>query len=238
MIRRTSGCSQCFHLFNQERNQCTGIQDCFCFLIQICLIGRSTTFCYAKEFIFHAFGSFDVNLCGEVTFGIYLIVHIQRRILWVTQVLFSICFIYTQWKSFFVRISSPYLLSFFTVDNSSTSVLTERKYTFWSNFCVTQESQCHILIVFTCFRITQNLSNLFVVRTTKHEWYITKSCISHRSQTFFLNFQDRISFKLAYWYIVFCKQIILSCIFSLFKHGLILKRRCCHKFLILLRNVS
>ena len=238
MIRRTSGCSQCFHLFNQERNQRTGIQDRFCFLIQICLVGRATTFCYTKEFIFHTFGSFNVNLCREVTFGIYLIIHIQRRILWITQVFFSVCFIYAQWKRFFVRISSPYLLSFLTMNNSSTGVLAEWKYAFWSNFCVTQESQRHILIVFACFRIAQNLSNLFVVRTTKHEWYITKSSISHRSQTFFFNFQDGISFKLAYWYIVFCKQIILSCIFSLFKHGLILKRRCCHKFLILLRNVS
>ena len=81
VIRRTSGCPQCFHLFNQERNQCTGIQDRFCFLIQICLVGRATTFCYTKEFIFHTFGSFDVNLCREVTFCIYLIIHIQRRIL-------------------------------------------------------------------------------------------------------------------------------------------------------------
>ena len=96
MIRRTSGSSQSLHFFHQERNQCTRVQNCFCFLIQICFVGRTTTFRYAEEFVFHAFGSFDVNLCRQVTFCIYLIIHIQRRILRVTQVFFGICFVNTQ----------------------------------------------------------------------------------------------------------------------------------------------
>ena len=96
VIRRTSSCSQSLHLFNQERNQCTGIQNCFCFLIQICFIGRTATFSNTEEFVFHSFSSFDVNLCRQVTLCIHLIIHIERRILRVTQILFSICFINTQ----------------------------------------------------------------------------------------------------------------------------------------------
>ena len=137
MVRRASGSSQCFHLFNQERNQCTRIQNCLCFLIQICFVGRTTSFCYTKKFI--------------------------------TQIFFSICFVNTQRKSLFVRIPCPYLLSFFTVNNSSTGILAEWKYTFRCHFCITQESQCHVLVILAGFRIAQDFCYLFVVRTTKHK---------------------------------------------------------------------
>ena len=42
------------------------------------------------------------------------------------------------------------------MDNSSTGILTEWKYTFGSHFRITQESQCYVLIVLAGFRITQN----------------------------------------------------------------------------------
>jgi len=169
MVRRASSSSQCFHLFNQERNQCTRIQNCLCFLIQICFVGRTTSFCYTKKFILHTFSSLNVNLCRKVTFCIYLIIHIQRCILRVTQIFFSICFVNTQRKSLFVRIPCPYLLSFFTVNNSSTGILAEWKYTFRCHFCITQESQCHVLVILAGFRIVQDFCYLFVVRTTKHK---------------------------------------------------------------------
>ena len=82
--------------------------------------------------------------------------------------------------------------------NLLTVKLAERKYTFGSHFSVAQESQCHVFVVFTCFRVAQNLRYLLVVRTAKHERYVAESSISHRCQTFFLYFHHRCSFELAY----------------------------------------
>ena len=130
VVRRTSSCTQRLHFLNEERNQSAGIQDCFCFLIQVSLIGRTATFGHAKELIFHTFGSFDIYLRRQVTLRVHLVVHIQRSILRVTQVFFSICFVDTQRKSFFITIASPYLLSLFTMNDSRTGILTERKHAF------------------------------------------------------------------------------------------------------------
>ena len=112
--------------------------------------------------------------------------------------------------------------------NSSTGILAERQYALSCNFSVTQESQSNVFIVFAGFRITQNFGYLFVVRTTQHERNIVECSISHCCQTFLFDFQDRFSFELAYRHIVLCKQIVFSCIFSVFKHRLILEFWCCH----------
>ena len=81
MVRRTSSCTQSLHLFYQERNQSSRIQDSFCFLIQISLVGRTTTFGYTQEIVFHTFGSLQVNLSRKVTTSIHFFVHAQRSIL-------------------------------------------------------------------------------------------------------------------------------------------------------------
>ena len=231
MIRRTSCSSQSLHLFNQERNQCSRIQDGFCFLIQVSLVSRTTTLCYAKEFILHTLSSFDVNLSRQVAASIHFFVHSKRSVLRVTKIFFCISLVHTQRKRFFITVASPNLLSFFTVDNCCTGILTERKYAFGSYFCITQESQSYILVVVACFRVSQNLCHLFVVRAAQHERNIAESRIGHRSQTFFFDFQDGFSFKLAYRHIVFCKQIVFSCILAMFKHWLILEFGCCHNTL-------
>ena len=234
VIGRTSSRTQCLYLFDKERNQRFRIQDSFRFLIEICFIGRTATLSNAKKLILHAFSSFNINLRRKIALRIHFVVHIERGVLRITQILFRICFIDTEREGFFITIARPHLLSFFTVDDSRTRILAEGQHTLRGNFGITQESQSHILIVVTCFGVTQNLSNLFVVRTTQHKRNVTESRISHCGQTLFFNLQDGFSFKLAYGHVVFCKQIILSCILTLLEHGLILERRCCcHNYLFI-----
>ena len=124
------------------------------------------------------------------------------------------------------------------MDDSRSGILTERKYTFSSNFCITQESQRHIFIVITCFRIAQDLSHLLVVRAAKHKGYITESGIGHCRKTFFRYFQNRSSFELGNRNIIFCKQIILCCIRAQWERSLILERSCCHSVCILIYNIG
>ena len=238
MIRGTSSRTQCLDLFDDEGDQSAGIQDRLCFLIQVSLIGGTATLCHTQELIFHTFRSFDIDLGGEVAFGVHFVVHVQGSVLRIAQVLFRIGFIYTQRKCLFIAVASPHLLSLFAVDDSRTGILTERKYTLSSNFCVTQESQRYIFIVITCFRITQDLSHLLVVRAAKHKGNITESGISHCRKTFFRYFQNRGSFELGNRNIIFCKQIILCCIRAQWERSLILERSCCHSVCILIYNIG
>ena len=96
VIRRTSSRPQRLHLLYKERNQRTGVQDSFGLLIQVSLVCRTATFGHAEEFIFHSLSSFDINLCGQVTLRVHLIVHVQWSILRITQILLGIRFVDTQ----------------------------------------------------------------------------------------------------------------------------------------------
>ena len=198
VIRRTSRRTQRFHFFHHERHQLLGIQQSLGFLVKIRFIGRSTTLGNAEEMIFHTFGSFDIDLRRKVAFGIHFFVHRKRSILAITQIFFGISFENTQRKSFFVAIAGPHLLTLFTVDDSRTGILTQRQFTLGSHFGITQESQCHIFVVFTSLRIVQNLGNLLVMTTTQEERNIAESRICHSRQTFFFNFQNRMTFEFAH----------------------------------------
>ena len=234
VVGRTCGRAQRLYLFDKERNQCPGIQDSFRLLIEISLVSRTAALGNAKELILHTFGSFDVNLCRKVALRVHFVVHIERGVLGITQVLFRICFVDAEREGFLIAVARPYLLSFFTVDDSRTRVLAERQHAFGGNFGIAQESQSYIFIVVACFGVAQNLGDLLVVRTAQHKRNVAESRISHCGKPFLFDFQDRFSFKLAYGYIVFCKQIILGCIFTLLEHGLILERRCCcHNYLFI-----
>ena len=130
MVGRACSCSQTFHLFDKERHQCSWILDtCLGLLIKVCLVCGSTTFGYAEEAVLHSVGSLNINLCRKVALGIHLIIHIQRSVLRIAQILFGICLVNTQRESLFIAIVGPYLLSLFAMDDSCSSILTQRQFT-------------------------------------------------------------------------------------------------------------
>ena len=227
MVRRTSRRTQRLHLLYEERNQRLGVQDGFRLLIEVSLVGRTAALGHAKELVFHAFGSLDINLCGQVALGVHLLVHGERSVLRVAQVLLGISLIYTQRQGLFVAIARPYLLAFLTVDDGRTGILAEGKQTLGGHFGIAQEGQCHVLVVVAGFGVAQNLGHLLVVRAAQHERHVAEGRVGHGGQSFLLNLQDGFSFKLAYRHVVLGKQIILSRILALLEHGLILERRCC-----------
>ena len=81
VIRRTSRSAKSLHLTDEERHEGVGVEDCLGFLIEITLVGRTTTFGDAKEMIFVAVSSFDVDLRRKVATCVHLIVHSEGRIL-------------------------------------------------------------------------------------------------------------------------------------------------------------
>ena len=223
MIRRTCGCSKTLHFLYEERNQCARILDArFCLLVEIGLVGTSATFGYAQETILISFSRFQVYLCRQVALRIHLVVHVQRSILAIAQIALRIGIIYTFAQCLFVTEASPDFLPFLAMNNSCSCILAERQLSFCSHFCIAQERQRHVFIVIRSFRVTQNLSYLLVVATTKHETHVMKRLLRHQRQTFRLNFQNLVSFEITNGHIVFSQQIILCFILAELEHRLIL----------------
>ena len=87
MIRRTSSCTQTLHLLYQEGNQGALVLDRrLGHRIEVGLVGRATTLSHHHKLILSALGSLNIDLSREVTTGVYLVVHIQRGVLRVAQV--------------------------------------------------------------------------------------------------------------------------------------------------------
>ena len=116
--------------------------------------------------------------------------------------------------------------------NGRTRILTEGQLTLGSHLGITQEGKCHILVVVTGLRITQNLGHLFVVCTAQKERYVAESGIGHSRKSLFFNLQDGFTFKLAHRHVVFGQQIVLSFVLTMLKHGLIVERRICHNIFV------
>ena len=148
MIRRTSSSTQRLHLLYEERNQRSLVLNgSLGHGIEIGLIGGTTTFRHHHKLILSTFCSLDVNLCRQVATGIHLVVHVQRCILRVAQVILREGVEDTKAQRLFILETRPYLLTFLTVDNGCTRVLTEREDATCSHLSITQELQGHILII-------------------------------------------------------------------------------------------
>ena len=198
MIRRTSSCAESLHLLNQERNQSARVlYSCLCLLIEICLVGRASALNHAQELILAALCSFDVYLCRQVAACVNLLIHAQRSILRVAQVLFCICLVYAFRQSLLVAEAGPYLLSLLSVDDGSTCVLAERQLALACHFGVAQESQSHILVVVACFGVVKYLGHLLVVRAAQQEVNVAEGSVCEHGQCFGAYLQYRLAFKLA-----------------------------------------
>ena len=175
MIRRTGSSTEALHLLYEEGNQCTLVLDGgLGHRIEVGLVGRATTFGYHHKLILSTLCSLNVNLGREVTTGVHLVVHVQRCILRVAQVVLCEGIEHTQRQGFLILKASPYLLTFLTMDDSRTSVLTERQDAACSHLSITQELQGDILIILRGLRIIQDLSHLEVMLATQHELHIVE----------------------------------------------------------------
>ena len=148
MIGRTSGSAEVLHLLNEERQQCTLVLDSgLGHRVEVCLVGRTATLGYHHKAIFVALHSLDVYLCRQIATSVHLVIHVERSILRIAQVVLCICVIHSERESFLVLEICPNALSLLSVDDCRTSVLAEGQNTLASCFGIAQELQCYILVV-------------------------------------------------------------------------------------------
>ena len=154
MIRRTSRRTQTLHLLHKERNQRAGVLDTrFGLLVEIGLVGTAATFRYAQETVFHTLRSLDVYLRRQIAFRVHFFVHRQRSVLRIAQVVLCIGVIDTVAQGFLVAETGPHVLTFLAVDNCRTCILAQGQLTLARHLRIAQESECHIFVVGTGFRV-------------------------------------------------------------------------------------
>ena len=150
--------------------------------------------------ILSTLAALQINLGWQVALGIYLVIHIQRSILRITKVAIRIGIEYAFTQCFFITyllaIHGPYLLTFLAVDDSRTSILTQRQLTFACHLCIAQECERYVFIIRARLWVTQDFSHLLVMTTTQHKTNIMECLLCHKGQSFWLYFEHLMSFKL------------------------------------------
>ena len=221
--------AEALHLLYHERHQRGGVQDGLGLLVQVSLVGRAASLGNAEETVFHTFRSLDVNLCGEVALGVHLLIHAQRGVLAVAQVLLRISLVDAFREGLLIAIAGPHLLAFLAVDDGRAGVLAEGQHALAGHLGVAKERQGHVLVIVAGFGVVQNLGHLLVVRTAQHERHVAEGRVCHRRQTFGSHLQDGVSLKLADRHIILGQQIVFSIILARLEHRCILEFRCiCH----------
>ena len=195
VIRRTSCRAERLHLTHEEGHEGVGIEDSLGFLIEITLIGRTTTFGDTKEVIFVAVSSFDVDLRRKVATCVHLIVHSEGRILRIAQVFLSVSFVDTFGNRFFVAETSPDLLSFFGVNDGCARVLADGELSAHCDLSIAEESESHIAVVVGSLRVAKNFCHLLIVRATEEERDIAEGLVHHLGDAFGFYFENGVSLK-------------------------------------------
>ena len=227
MVWRTCSCTQTLHLLYEEWDECTLVLDgSLGHWVEVGLVGRATTLGYHHELILSTLGSLDINLSRQVATGVHLVVHVQRRVLRVAQVVLSEGVEHTQAQSLFILETSPDLLTLLTVDDSSTSVLTERQDALAGHLGIAQELQGYILIVLRGLRIGKDLSHLLIVLATQHKLHIVECLLGQKGQSLLRDLYDLLSFKLGGCYAFLRQQTVLRLVLAHLKHRGILKFNC------------
>ena len=169
MVWRTGGGTEGTHFVDQIIFQFARRQQRFGFLIEIGFIRRAAAFGDAEKFVLIAIDAVEVNLRRQVGAGVDFGIHIQRRILRITQVIFDVGVIHPASQRRLIAATGPHALPFFTHNDGRAGVLTGRQNTFGGDFRVAQELQCDVLVVFAGIRIAQNIGDLLLMGRAQHK---------------------------------------------------------------------
>ena len=146
--------SKALHLLDEEGKQRAFVLNgSLCHGVEIGLVGRTATLCHHDEAVFSAFGSLDVDLRGQVAFCVYLVIHVERGVLRVAEIVAGVRIVHAAAKCFLVVKVGPDALSFLSVDDCSACILAEWEHTLNRNFRIAQELQGYVFIVFGGFGV-------------------------------------------------------------------------------------
>ena len=148
MVRRTCCCTQTLHLLYEEWEQCALVLDSSLgHWVEVGLVGGSAAFGDHDEAILVALHGLDVNLCGEVAARVDLVVHVERGVLRVAEVVLRIGVIDTEGEGFLVLEACPHLLALLAVDDGCARVLAEGQYALDGGLGIAEELEGDILVV-------------------------------------------------------------------------------------------
>ena len=136
MVRRAGCRTEGTHFLNEEVFQFAGSQQGFGFLVEIGFVGRAAAFSNTEEFVLIAIYRVQVDLRRQVSAGVDLFVHVQRRVLRVAQVILDIGVIDAFRQRFFITATGPHALTFFTDDDRGAGILAGRQHAFGGDFGV------------------------------------------------------------------------------------------------------
>jgi NDP-sugar pyrophosphorylase family protein len=111
------------------------------------LMHHPNTLSYHHEAVLVTLCSLDINLSRKVATGVHLIIHVERSVLGITEVVLSKGVVNTQAQCLFVLEIGPYALTLLTMDDSSTCILAEWKDALYGSLCIAEELECYILVV-------------------------------------------------------------------------------------------
>ena len=221
VIRRAGCGAEALHLLHEERDEGTRILDTgLGLLIEITLVGRAAALGHHKETVFVTLGGLYIYLGREVALGIDLIVHVQRGILGVAEILLGVGLEDAEGYGLLILETCPYLLSLLAVHDCGAGILTERKLALRRNLGVAQESQGHIFVVGAGLRVAEYRGHLLVMRTAEQEAYVAEGGVGHKGKSLRADLQDSFSLKFAGRYELLGARnlVVLGSVFAKLEH--------------------
>jgi len=219
-----------FHLLYKERNEGLGVDDGLRFLIEISLVGRTSALGHEYEMVFIAFGGVDVDLSGKVASGVHLVVHGERCVLRVAQIVCGIGVVYALGDAFLVIAAGEYVLALLCVNDGCTGILAERELPFSGYFGVAEHGESHEFVVGGCLRVGKNLGEHLVVFAAQHECVVVGGLTGEYGQSFRVYDKEFMTAPVFGMDVFGGQMIVFRGVRTERKHFLVVKRFCCHIF--------
>ena len=178
--------------------------------------------------VFVALAGMDVNLRREVAAGVDFVIHVQRSVLRVAEVVGGVGVRHTARNLLGVVASGVDALPLFAVHDGGAGILAEGELALSGDFGVAQHCERHELIVIRCLGVVQNLSNHLVMLAAEHEGIVVRGLAGKHGERLRINNEEFMATPVFHLHIVGSKAVILSGIGAERKHRLIMERFSCH----------
>lgn len=174
MIGRTGRSANRLDLFLQECFQRSSVQQCLGLLIQKSLVGTTSSLGNKHEFVLLSLGSIQINLRWQIGARVFLLKHVERCHLTVSQIEFGVGIVGPSRQIVFIPTVRQDAVSPFSQYNGSTSILASRQDACGCNVCIFEQFERHKFVIGRRFVIVENVANLLQVSRTEQVGHISE----------------------------------------------------------------
>ena len=193
MVGRAGGGAERLHLLHQELLQGARIQEGLGLLVEVGLVGRAAALGQEEELVLVARGGVDVDLRRQVGLGVDLVVHVQRRVLGIAQVLLGVGGVDAGREHLGVVTAGPHVLSLLGDHAGGAGVLADRQHVVGGHLGVAQHGIGHFLVVARGFGVGKNLGDLLVVGRTQAEGDLAHGLVGQHLQPFRIDLEHLLT---------------------------------------------